>query len=160
MKTMAGAFHDRERTKPVNCKAALKWVLQDTNITTAIPGITTFDQLSENAAVNAGITMTEEEKSSLLPGKSEGGLYCPGCAGCSDRCSLGLPVPDIMRAYMYAYGYRDARKGKDLLSSLNIGADPCSSCQECTVACLRRFDVRGRIGDIARLASVPEEFLV
>ncbi len=160
MKTMAGAFHDRERTRPVNCKAALKWVLQDTNITTAIPGITTFDQLSENASVNADIAMTEEEKASLLPGKSEGGLYCPGCAGCSDRCSRRLPVPDIMRAYMYTYGYRDARKGRELLSALNIQTDPCSSCRECTVGCPRRFDVRGRIRDIARLGSVPEEFLV
>jgi aryl-alcohol dehydrogenase-like predicted oxidoreductase len=47
MKTMAGAFYDRERTKPVNCRAALKWVLQDPNVTTAIPGITTFDHLTE-----------------------------------------------------------------------------------------------------------------
>jgi len=160
MKTMAGAFHDRERTQPVNCRAALKWVLQDENVTTAIPGITTFEQLSENASVNAGIAMTDEEKASLLPGKSEGGLYCPGCAGCSERCSRGLPVPDIMRAYMYAYGYRDARKGRDLLAVLNIPADPCASCRECTVGCPRRFDVRERIKDIARLGSVPEEFLV
>jgi succinate dehydrogenase/fumarate reductase-like Fe-S protein len=65
-----------------------------------------------------------------------------------------------MRAYMYTYGYRDARKGRDLLASLNIPADPCSLCQDCTVGCPRRFDVRGRIGDIARLASVPEEFLI
>ena len=38
MKTMAGGFFDRDRTKPINCKAALKFVLQDENITTAIPG--------------------------------------------------------------------------------------------------------------------------
>jgi len=160
MKTMAGAFHDRERTKPVNCRAALKWVLQDTNITTAIPGITTFDQLSENASVNTDIAMTAEEKASLIPGKAEGGLYCPGCAGCSGRCARRLPVPDIMRAYMYTYGYRDARKGRDLLCALNVGPDPCSSCRVCTVGCPRQFDVRGRIRDIARLRSVPEEFLV
>ena len=160
MKTMAGAFHDKERTKPVNCKAALKWVLQDPNVTTAIPGITAFDQLAENAGVNHDLAMTEEEKSSLVPGKSEGGLYCPGCPGCTDRCTKGLPVPDIMRAYMYTYGYRDARMAQDLLAGLRIAGDPCGECEECTVGCPRGFDVPLRVRDITRLTSVPAEFLL
>lgn len=159
MKTMAGAFHDKERTKPVNCKAALKWVLQDANVTTAIPGITTFDQLTENAGVNTDLAMTEEEMSSLVPGKSEGGLYCPGCPGCTDRCTKGLPVPDIMRAYMYTYGYRDARMAQDLLAGLRIAGDPCGECAECTVGCPRGFNVSARVRDITRLTSVPAEFL-
>ncbi|HMK39236.1 MAG TPA: aldo/keto reductase, partial [Bacteroidota bacterium] len=160
MKTMAGAFHDKERTKPVNCRAALKWVLQDPNVTTAIPGITTFEQLNDNAGVNSDIAMTEDEKSSLLPGKSEGGLYCPGCPGCTDRCTKGLPVPDIMRAYMYTYGYRDPRMAQDLLAALGIGGDPCGTCRECAVVCPRGFDVPVRVRDIVRLTSVPEEFLL
>ena len=160
MKTMAGAFHDKERTKPINCKAALKWVLQDPNVTTAIPGITAFDQLAENAGVNHDLAMTEEEKSSLVPGKSEGGLYCPGCSGCTDRCTKGLPVPDIMRAYMYTYGYRDARMAQDLLAGLRIAGDPCGECEECTVGCPRGFDVPRRVRDITRLTSVPAEFLL
>jgi predicted aldo/keto reductase-like oxidoreductase len=159
MKTMAGGFHDKERTKPVNCKAALKWVLQDENVTTAIPGITTFDQLTENAGVNSDLSMTEDEKSSLVPGKAEGGLYCPGCPGCTDRCTKALPVPDIMRAYMYTYGYGDARMGQDLLSGLRIGADPCGECAECTIGCPRGFNIPVRVRDIARLTSVPAEFL-
>jgi uncharacterized protein len=159
MKTMAGAFHDKERTKPVNCKAALKWVLQDANVTTAIPGITTFDQLTENAGVNNDLAMTEDEKSSLIPGQSEGGLYCPGCPGCTDRCTRGLPVPDIMRAYMYTYGYGDARLAQDLLAGLRIAGDPCGECAECTVGCPRGFNVPVRVRDIVRLTSVPAEFL-
>ena len=159
MKTMAGAFHDKERTKPVNCRAALKWVLQDENVTTAIPGITTFDQLADNAGVNKDLALTEDEKSSLVPGKSEGGLYCPGCPGCTDRCTKGLPVPDIMRAYMYTYGYGDARLAQDLLAGLRIDADPCGECAECTVRCSRGFDLPARVRDISRLTSVPSEFL-
>ena len=159
MKTMAGAFHDKERTQPINCKAALKWVLQDLNVTTAIPGVTTFDQLTENAGVNHDLAMTDDEKSSLVPGKSEGGLYCPGCSGCTDRCTKGLPVPDIMRAYMYTYGYGDARMAQELLAGLRIAGDPCGGCTACTVGCPRGFNVPGRVRDIARLTSVPAEFL-
>jgi len=160
MKTMAGAFYDKERTRPVNCRAALKWVLQDPHITTAIPGITTFDQLAENAGVNRDLAMTEEEKSSLIPGKSEGGLYCPGCPGCTERCAKGLPVPDIMRAYMYTYGYRDPRLGQELLADLRIAPDPCGECEECSVECPRGFDIPVRVRDISRLTSVPREFLL
>ena len=78
MKTMAGGFHDKERTKPINCKAALKFVLQDKNVTTAIPGITNFDQLAMNVNVAHNLEMTQEEKNDLAGGKSEGSLYCPG----------------------------------------------------------------------------------
>jgi predicted aldo/keto reductase-like oxidoreductase len=159
MKTMAGAFHDKARTKPVNCKAALKWVLQDPNVTTAIPGITAFDQLTENAGVNYDLSMTEEEKAALLPGKSEGGLYCPGCSDCTQRCSKALPVPDLMRAYMYTYGYKDPRIAQELLADLRIAGNPCSDCTTCTVGCTKGFDVPDRVRDVARLASVPAEFL-
>jgi predicted aldo/keto reductase-like oxidoreductase len=159
MKTMAGAFHDKERTKPINCKAALKWVLQDPNVTTAIPGVTAFDQLTENAEVNYDLVLTEDEKSALVPGRFEGGLYCPGCSGCADRCTRGLPVPDIMRAYMYTYGYGDSRMAQDLLAELRITGNPCSECEVCTVGCPRRFNVSERVRDIARLTSIPSEFL-
>ena len=64
MKTMAGGFMDKERNLPVNCRAALKWVLQDPNVHTTIPGITSFDQLTENTGVMENLEMTEEEKSS------------------------------------------------------------------------------------------------
>ena len=40
MKTMAGKFFDRERTQPINTKAALKWALCHPGIATAIPGMT------------------------------------------------------------------------------------------------------------------------
>ncbi len=36
MKTMAGAYWDREKTKPINGVAALKWVLQNENIHTTV----------------------------------------------------------------------------------------------------------------------------
>ena len=43
MKTMAGVYLDKERTQKINVKAALKWVLQNPNVHTAIPGFTSFE---------------------------------------------------------------------------------------------------------------------
>ena len=49
--------------------AALKWVLQDKNICTAIPGIVTFDQMIQNFSVMENLEMTEQEKADLEASK-------------------------------------------------------------------------------------------
>jgi predicted aldo/keto reductase-like oxidoreductase len=159
MKTMAGGFHDKERTKPINCKAALKFVLQDENVTTAIPGITNFDHLKMNASVNFDLALTADEQADLNDGKSEGGLYCQGCEQCVPNCPKNLPIPDIMRAYMYTYGYRDQQQAHSLLTSLDLPENPCADCSSCQVNCAKGFTISERITDVIRLTKMPEEFL-
>jgi uncharacterized protein len=159
MKTMAGAFFDKGRTEPINCKAALKWVLRDPNITTAIPGITSFDQLAENASVISDLTLSEEERTSLRLGDLQGGLYCNGCERCVPTCSRALPIPEYMRAYMYTHGYANGTMGRDLLAGLGMPVDPCAGCDDCSAQCVKRFTLRERIADVARLHAVPAEFL-
>ena len=159
MKTMAGGFHDKERTMPINCKAALKFVLQDENVTTSIPGIVNFDQLSMNASVNQDLTLTKEEEADLLVNKSQGGLYCQGCEQCIPDCPKNLPIPDIMRAYMYAYGYHEQQQAQALLNEIGVNNNPCSECSDCSVRCAKRFNVSERIADISRLNYIPREFL-
>jgi len=160
MKTMAGGFFDRERTKPVNTKAALKWSLQNENIHTTIPGMTSFDMLEENLEVMTDISMSAEEKKDILLSSNEPGLFCTTCNNCLDKCRKHLPVPDIMRAYMYAYGYANMEKAHSLLSELQTGADPCVDCDECTIDnCTKRFDIPAKITDISRLVNVPGDFI-
>ncbi len=159
MKTMAGGYLDKERKKPINCKAALKFVLQDEHVTTAIPGITNFDQLAMNASVNENVSLTNEERADLAAGKDVGGLYCPGCDRCVSNCAKALPLPEIMRAYMYTYGYRDIKMAHSLLSSLDLPPHPCTDCGTCTVQCTKGFPVSERVRDITRLLDVPSEFL-
>ena len=159
MKTQAGAFWDREKTDPINMTAALKYVLQDPNVHTAIPGFTTFDQMQENMSVMEDLAFTEQELKDLRLEDKTGGLYCQACEQCLAQCPQQLPIPDVMRSYMYAYGYRNLEAAHELLHSLEIGGDPCSTCSECSVSCAKRFDVRDRIQDILRLKALPAEFL-
>jgi len=160
MKTLAGAYWDRERQQPINTKAALKWALNNPNIATAIPGMTAFDQLDQNLVVGADITLTPEERTDLRLGEAKdyAGLYCQGCRTCVPQCPRALPLPDLMRSYMYAYGYRNLGAAYDLLASLKVGENPCAGCGECTVRCAMGFDVRDRASDIARLQAAPAEF--
>jgi len=160
MKTLAGGFWDKERKEPINTRAALKWALQNPNITTAIPGMTAFDQLEQNLGVMADIAMTAQEKADLRLGEANGwaGLYCQGCQTCVPQCPRQLPLPDLMRSYMYAYGYKNLGAAYDLVASLGVGQNPCAGCGGCSVKCAMGFDVRGRASDIARLQAAPADF--
>jgi predicted aldo/keto reductase-like oxidoreductase len=160
MKTQAGVFWDKERQKPINMKAALKWALRDENVHTSIPGITSFDQLELDMSVMADLTLTKEEEKDLDPSKyTLNGPYCSQCGECSPLCPKRLDIPSLMRAHMYAYGYRNARQAKELIASLDLPATICQDCSSCPVQCQLGFDIRPKILDIARIQDVPDEFL-
>lgn len=158
MKTMAGVYWDKEKTKKINTKAALKWALSDENVTTAIPGCTSFDQLEENIGVLTSVALTDQEKEDLDIGKHTAGLVCVGCNECIPQCPKNVPVPDLMRAYMYTYGYDAPKLAYEVVSEVPENA--CTLCPECKVECRMGFDVRERAMDVMRLHSVPKEFLV
>jgi len=160
MKSMAGGFLDKEKKKPVNCKAALKWALSNPLIHTCIPGITNFEMLKENWEVAQNHELDEKDKSELQLAMNESGLYCHGCQSCSGQCPQNLPIPDLMRSYMYNYGYSYPAKAQTTVAKLNLSANPCEACPGCTVNCPNGFDVRERITDIARIKLVPANFLV
>jgi predicted aldo/keto reductase-like oxidoreductase len=161
MKTLAGGgFLDKERTKPMNTTAAIKWALSNPDIRTTISGMTQFDQLDLNLKILADITLTEQEKKDLLIAGAQPGLFCSGCEQCISACPLKLHVPDLMRAYMYVYGYSNTSQAYSLLTELGYGNDPCKNCPgACSVKCSRNFDVREKITDISRLMDVPPDFL-
>jgi predicted aldo/keto reductase-like oxidoreductase len=160
MKTLAGGgFLDKERTKPINTTAALKWVLSNNDITTTIPGMTDFDQLDLNVKILADISITDDEKKDLIIAQAETGIYCTGCTKCLQQCPVNLPVPDLMRAYMYAYGYSNPAMAYSLLKELGTGDNPCKDCNICSVECTKDFNVKEKITDISRLVNVPADFL-
>lgn len=161
MKTIpGGGFFDKEKTKPMNTSAALKWVLSNPDVHTVIPGMTNFDQLDLNVKVMADITLTEQDKKDILIAQAEPGLFCSGCNKCMPACPFNLPVPELMRAYMYAYGYSNPRMAHSLLGELGTNDNPCKDCSTCQINCSRSFDVKGKIADISRLVNVPVDFLV
>ncbi len=156
MKTQAGVYWDKEKQDKINMRAALKWALNDPSVTTAIPGFTTFDQLNEDLPAMTDIALTADELRSLRLGEQvAGGLYCQQCGQCLRGCPKAIPIPDLMRGYMYAYGYRNLGLAHELVGSLDLAENPCGSCASCTAVCAKGFDVAGRVRDISRLRAVP-----
>ncbi len=157
MKTMAGGFLDKERTQKVNTRAALKWALQNPNIHTAIPGFTSFDQLEESLDSALNLKLNKDEKKYLSMACDS--LYCQGCRSCVAQCPKHLPIPEMMRAYMYNYGYKSPALAKEVIDELALAGDACGDCSVCTVKCTVGFQVAQKVKDINRLQYVPQEFL-
>lgn len=122
--------------------------------------MTAFDQLDLNVKILEDITLNDQEKKDILIASAEQGLFCTGCSKCLSTCPLNLPVPDLMRAYMYAYGYSNPAMAYDLLGELGAGSSPCTDCQSCKVKCTNNFNVKEKIADISRLVDVPADFII
>jgi predicted aldo/keto reductase-like oxidoreductase len=161
MKTMAGVYWDKERTRPIDTKAALKWVIRNENIHTTVPGFTTFDQLETNISIMADPALTDEEEKNLLPPDDQpvSQLYCRQCRTCTDQCPKSVDIPTMMRSYMYAYAYRNLAHARQTLLQGSGGRLACLDCHDCLVKCESGLDIRQRLSDINRLAAVPEDFL-
>jgi predicted aldo/keto reductase-like oxidoreductase len=148
MKTQGGNQAEEDENIQVNHKAALKWVLNDENVCTSIPGMTTFAQVDLNFSAMADLTLSESEKrdlhlTSLLPGS----LYCQNCRTCISSCSQNVEIPDLMRAYMYAEGYRNFSQALDTAALLpeDRGLKVCRTCSTCTATCRYGKNVSRRI---------------
>ena len=159
MKTIGGNVGGSYHNTQIDAPTCLKWALQDANVHTIIAGFTTFDQLEEDVKVLREFSLSKTEKKNLRLAALQSGLYCQGCGTCLTACVKQLPIPDLMRAYMYLYGYRNLVEAQDLVSSLNLPANPCGDCGSCAVKCLNQWNVSERLQNIARLRDVPSEFI-
>lgn len=146
--------------KPVNPRASLKWVLQDSNVHATVPGFSNFEEMSIDLSVMEDLSLNDAEMNDLKREASGSGLFCQGCGQCLQHCSAELPIPDLMRAYMYAYGYRQPALAHSLLASLELPRQVCEDCSSCPVVCLNGWNVVEKIRDIVRLRDVPSSFLV
>lgn len=159
MKTMTGGTEDADGKKKINAQACLKWAWNNKYITTAIPGFSNFNELDECLAAANSPSLSIGEKEYLAALCSQEMLYCQQCNQCVDQCVKHLPIPDIMRAYMYAYGYKHAALSKETLLEVDLAKDACGSCDSCKVECISGFDVAKKIAAITPVMQVPNEFL-
>ena len=111
-------------------------------------------------SVMKDLSLTNAEIADLRSEATYSGLFCQGCRQCLQYCSAKLPIPDLMRAYMYTYGYHQPALAHSLLTSLEIPLNGCDDCSNCMVECQNGWQVDEKIRDIIRLKDVSSNFLV
>jgi len=159
MKTIGGNVRGSYHNSEIDAPMALKWALQDPNVHTIIAGFTTFDQLESDLKVLKDPSLSKTEKETLRRAALQSPLYCQGCGQCLGQCLKQLPIPELMRAYMYLYGYRNLVEAQDLLVSLSLPMNICGDCGSCPVKCRNQWNVSERIRNVVRLREVPLEFV-
>ena len=153
MKTQAGVYWDAGRRRKINMQAALRWVLSDDHIHSAVPAFSSYDELEEDLAVARAPALRPEEERDLRLGEQAGlaGLYCQQCGACVPQCPAHADVPLLMRAYMYAAGHGRPQHARHLLRGWSEAGVPCRRCGACTVRCALGFDIQQRAQAVARV---------
>ena len=133
--------------------AALKWALQDEFVTTAIPGFTTFEQLEEDFSIVYDLNFTEDEKKYLDNFKNFRygvNLQCQQCGECFSTCSKNANVPDLMRTFMYAAGYKNFIHSRLTYESIDPenNLSNCLDCDSCTAKCPNGINIPSNIDNL------------
>jgi hypothetical protein len=152
MKTQGGKRLNQQEGVEINHQAALKWVFANPHVCTAIPGMTTFEQMDSNCSVMAGIELSESEKrelklASLLPGT----YFCQSCRECVPTCPERVEIPLLMRAYMYAEAYGNTIQAEETIGTVpeDRGLRVCAGCTSCQARCRRDLPIADRVREMA-----------
>jgi uncharacterized protein len=158
MKTQGGVKINRDDPAQVNHTAALKWVLNDKNVCTTVPGITAFDQMDLDFGVMKNLELSLEERNDLRTFAAQAGpLYCQQCGSCIGSCIRRVEIPTLMRSYMYAEGYHNLIQAELTLREVPSGQGlaRCAGCDSCTAVCRFGIRIQDRIRSL--MAMYPEE---
>jgi predicted aldo/keto reductase-like oxidoreductase len=153
MKTQASGrrYKDNKDTEKMNQTAALKWVLRNENITTAIPGYTNYDHMEEDFSVALNLELTPEEKDFLTNRNVLFGVgFCIQCSKCLSNCPYGVDIPHLMRTHMYAAQYNNFYQARATLDDIpeGSGLDNCKNCTNCNAKCVRAINIPKRIDEL------------
>jgi predicted aldo/keto reductase-like oxidoreductase len=157
MKTQAGGgrFPNPETLQNFSAEVinstALKWVVNNENVATTIPGIGNYDHMRANFAVASNITYTDEEAKFLDDNAITLGMgFCRQCSQCLASCPDEVDIPDLMRTHMYAAQYGDFRKARRTIDAIPAkrGLQACVNCDTCTAQCANSVDIPTKIDEL------------
>ena len=135
-------------------EAALRFVLANPNVTSALSGMNAAEQLEENAAAASrpeplsqderhAIDRLEEDNRNLLD------LYCTGCAYCMP-CPHGVDIPGNFAAMNTLKVNGLVALARRMHKRLGEGiAARCKQCGECAGKCPQQIDIPARLEEVA-----------
>jgi len=127
--------------------AAIKWVLRNASVDTAIVCMTDHDQLEENLRAMAEPYTDRDEQTLRTLLAYIGPSYCRMCGACNGVCARGVPVADVLRFVTYADGYGQFAMAREHYLGLpaEVRATRCGDCARCSVECPHGVEVRRQV---------------
>jgi hypothetical protein len=155
MKTQAGGYQTAALGSISPHQAALKWALQDANVTAAIPGMKDLAQLQEDMSV-MGLALTQGDERILQRyGQAIHPYYCQLCGKCEGSCARGVALSDIHRCLMYAEGYGSRELAREVYRQIPKRASlgRCRDCPACTASCVNGIDIPAKLERAGRILA-------
>ena len=131
---------------------AMRFVLANPNVSVALSGMSTMQQVEENLAVCADPKALSQEEYKLIDEqlgrlKNMADLYCTACGYCKP-CPNNVDIPGVFGVYNMArvYGLWDLAKQRYAgLEKLSFAADACVQCCECEPKCPQHLPIREQL---------------
>lgn len=131
---------------------AIKFILSNDNITTAIPGMASINEINVNTeVVSKEYTLTEDEKDEIKRISEELGTeFCRRCSYCAP-CTAGIDIPSIfvLQAYKERYGLPDW--ADDRYQSAERRAKDCIECGVCEERCPYDLPIRDMLKKVRKI---------
>ena len=118
-------------------QAFLLWVLQNSNVTTAVVGMNeALDVIDDCDAINTRFTSMHKELLERYTALATND-YCRLCETCMPSCPKGIQIPDIQRFRMYYKNYGHTLDAREYYGAINPSrcASACDSCGACEAVC-------------------------
>lgn len=136
-------------------QAALRFVASHREISVALNGLTTKEQVDEACAAVEGL---HEKPVRQIVAEMEGqgvamNNLCTGCGYC-DECPVGIEIPKYMDAYnQQLFGGSISERLKWHWSLPAEGAAICTACGKCERLCTQHLPIIARLAEIAAITD-------
>lgn len=119
-----------------NGEAAVRFVLENPNISVVIPGMDSIEQVRENARAGKDRRPLNSDERKLLMDEAAalGNEFCRRCRYCSP-CSVGIDIPGnfIVDSYFTRYDLEDWARSR--YNAMEVSAKDCIECGDCEPRC-------------------------
>lgn len=119
-----------------NGEAAIRFVLENPNVSVVIPGMDSLDQVQENARAGRELRPLTEAERTVLEREAAalGKEFCRRCGYCAP-CTVGIDIPGnfIVDSYYARYDLKDWAEAR--YHAMEVKASDCIKCGQCLTRC-------------------------
>lgn len=115
---------------------SLRYILENENLTVAIPGMYSIDEIMRNSEIgNNFIPLSEKEKEELMEeAENLGDNFCRRCQYCAP-CTVGIDIPGLFTLDLYLTKYNLVEWAKTRYENMLVKASECIECGDCMSRC-------------------------
>ena len=132
-----------------DARLALRFILQNHDVTLAIPGMASVDEVTENASVDDTPLSAEELAVCARLRETLGNDFCRRCGYCAP-CTVGIDIPVMFTMYNYLERYHLPQWASGRYFANAKTAKDCIGCGVCETRCPYQLKIREKLQKVAK----------